>query len=120
MPAQITGASALPGKTGSTKIAFFICCISALPEFDQSLLDFCNLFDSGLILTLLYDYLSLVINAFSSELLGAWFRINEDESAAEVGLCCMHNAPVRCLLDFLFRKAMQKHYIDEVQKQPIV
>jgi len=93
--------------------------MSELPEFNH-LLDFCNLFDSGLILTLLYDYLSLVINAFSSELLGAWFRINEDESAAEVGLCCMHNAPVRCLLDFLFRKAMQKHYIDEVQKQPIV
>jgi len=26
-----------------------------------------------------------------------------------VGLCCMHNAPVRCLLGFLFRKAVQKH-----------
>jgi len=26
------------------------------------------------------------------------------DSAAGVGLCCMHNAPVRCLLGFLFRK----------------
>ena len=26
------------------------------------------------------------------------FRINEVESAAEVGLCCTHNAPVRCPL----------------------
>jgi len=26
------------------------------------------------------------------------------ESAAEVGLCYTHNAPVRCLLGFLFRK----------------
>jgi len=39
------------------------CCISALPEFNQ-LLDFFNLFDSQLILTVLYDSLSLVINVF--------------------------------------------------------
>jgi len=57
---------------------------------------------------LLYDSLNLVINAFISELLGAWFRINEVESAAEVELCCTHNA-VRCLLAFLFREVMQKH-----------
>jgi len=47
---------------------------------------------------LLYDSLNLVISAFISELLGARFRINEVESAAEVGLCYMHNAAVRCLL----------------------
>jgi len=35
-----------------------------LPEFNQ-MLDFFNLFDSRLIFTLLYDSLSLVINAFS-------------------------------------------------------
>jgi len=40
------------------------CCISALREFNQ-VLDFFNLFDSRLILTLLYDSISLVINAFS-------------------------------------------------------
>jgi len=39
---------------------------------------------------------------------GARF-INEVESAAEVGLCCTHNAPVRCLLGFLCRKVVQKH-----------
>jgi len=42
---------------------------SALPEFNQ-LLDFFNVFDSWLVLTLLYGSLNLVINAFSSELLG--------------------------------------------------
>jgi len=56
------------------------CCISALPEFDQSLLDFFSLFDSQLILTLLHDSLNLVINAFISGLLWAWFMINEVES----------------------------------------
>ena len=47
MPPQVTCASALPGKRGNMKIAiaFFIRCISdALPEFNQSLLDFFNLF----------------------------------------------------------------------------
>ena len=51
-------------KRGNAKIAFSLkCCISALPEFNQ-LLDFFNLFDSRLILTLLYDSLNLVINEF--------------------------------------------------------
>jgi len=59
------------GTTGYTKIAFFTRCISVLPEFNQSLLDFFNLFDSRLILALLYDSLNLVINAFSSGLLGS-------------------------------------------------
>ena len=51
-------------KLGNTKIAFFSlkCCISALPEFNQ-LLDVFTLFDSRLILSLLYDSLSLIINA---------------------------------------------------------
>jgi len=69
MPAQMTCASALPGKTGNTTMAFFPCCISALPEFNQLLLDFFSLFHSRLILTLLYDSLNLVISAFSLRLL---------------------------------------------------
>jgi len=85
------------------------CHISALPEFNQSLLDFFNLFNSRLILTLLYDSLNLVINAFSLGLLGAWFRRKELESSVAVGLCCIHNASVHCLLGFLFRKVMLKH-----------
>jgi len=63
MPPQITCASALPGKTGNTKITFFTRCISAFPEFNQLLLDFFNLFDSRLILKLLHDSLNLVTNA---------------------------------------------------------
>jgi len=55
MSPQITCASALPGKTGNTKIALFTRCISALPELNQSLLDFFNLFDSRHILGLLCD-----------------------------------------------------------------
>jgi len=75
VPPQTTCASALPRKRRNTKIAFFSlkCCIRVLPEFIQSLLDVFKLFDSQLILTLMYDSLNLVINAFSSGLLGAWF-----------------------------------------------
>ena len=62
------------------KIAFFTRCISALPEFIQSLLDFFNLFDSQLILKLLHDSLNLVINAFSLELLG---RIVQEKESRE-------------------------------------
>jgi len=65
MPHQLTCATALPGKTEKHENWIFSqCCISALPEFNQ-LLDFLNLFDSRLILTLLYDSLSLVINGLS-------------------------------------------------------
>ena len=42
-------------------------------------------------------------------LLGTWFKRKEVESAAGVGLCCTHNAALRCLLGFLFCKLMQKH-----------
>jgi len=57
-------------KHRNTKIAFSLkCCISAFPEFNQ-LLDFFNLFDSGLILTLMYDSLNPAINVFSSGPLG--------------------------------------------------
>jgi len=70
MPPQITCASALPGKAGNTKIAFFTRCISALPEFTQSLLDFFNVFDSRLILTLLYDFLNLVMQSVQFGALG--------------------------------------------------
>jgi len=52
-------------QNGKQKMAFFTRCISALPEFNQLLLDFFSHFDSRLILMLLYDSLNLVINAFS-------------------------------------------------------
>jgi len=97
-------------KRRNTKIAFSLkCCISALPEFNQ-LLDFFNLFDLRLILTMLYDSLNHVINAFSPQgFWGTYFRKRKVVSAAWVGLCCMPSALVRCLLGFLFRKVMQKH-----------
>ena len=68
MAPQTTCAFALPGKTGKRENRIFLLkyCISALLEFNQSLLDFFSPFDSRLILTLLYDSLNLVINAFSS------------------------------------------------------
>jgi len=66
MPCEITCASALPGKSGNTKITFSLAVlVHALPEFNQSLLDFFKLFDLRHILTPLYDSLKLVINAFS-------------------------------------------------------
>ena len=66
-------------KRASTKIAFSLkCCISALPEFNYSVLAFFSLFDSRLILTLLYDSLNFVINALGSGLLGG--MVPEQES----------------------------------------
>jgi len=102
MPSQITCASALPGKTRKHENRIFAlkCCLSALPEFNESLLDFFSLFDSGLIIMLLHDSLNLVINAFSFGVLrGAWFKRKEVETATAVGLCCTHNAcaPMRYL-----------------------
>ena len=86
-------------KLGNKNRIFSLkCCISALTEFSQSLLDFFSIFDSRLILMLLYDSLNLVINAFSS---GCWrgHGSGKVESIAAVGLCCMRNAcaPMRCL-----------------------
>ena len=109
MPPQITYVYALPGKMGKHKNCSLKGCISALPEPSQSLLDLFSIFDSRLILMLLYDYLNLVINVFSSGLMGAWFRRKEVKSAAAVGPCCMHNAPMCCLTGFLFCKVMLKH-----------
>jgi len=65
---QVMCASALPSKTGKHENRIFSlkCCISALPEFNQSLLDFFSPFDSRLMLALLYESLNLVVNAFSS------------------------------------------------------
>jgi len=57
----------LPRKTEKHENAFSLKCrISALPEFNQ-LFDFFNLFDSRLILTILYDSLNHIINAFSPQ-----------------------------------------------------
>ena len=114
---QIICASALPGKTGNTKIAFFTRCISALPEFNQSLLDFFNLdffslFDSRLIVTLLSDSLNLVINVFSCGLLGGeWHGSGERKLRAlqQLDMSCTHKAPVHCLLGFLICTVMLKH-----------
>ena len=53
----------------------------ALPEFNQSLLDFFNLIDSRLVLTLPYDSLNLVISALSSGLF-AWHSSGERKSRA--------------------------------------
>ena len=96
-------------KRGNAKMHFSLkCFIKALPEFNQ-LLDFFNIFHSQLILTLLYDSLSFVINAFSYRDCWGMVQMKEVDSAAAVGLCCTRNALMRCLLCFLFRKVMQKH-----------
>ena len=57
----ITYASAILGKTGKHEDCIFHSN-AVLPEFNQSLLDFFNPFDLQLVLTLLYDSLSRVIN----------------------------------------------------------
>jgi len=95
-------------QNGKHKNCILTRCISALPEFNQSLLDLFNLVDSRLILTLLCDSLNLVINAFSWGFWEAWYWRKEVGNAASIGLCCTHKAPVRCLLGFLFCKVMLK------------
>ena len=57
--------------------------------------DFFNLFDSRLTLTMLPKSCNQCVQR--AGLFGAWFRRKQVEIAAGVGLCCMHNAPVRCL-----------------------
>jgi len=65
------------------------CCISALPEVNQSLLDFFSLFDSRLMLTLLYDSLNLVINAFGSSPIRG-HSSGESKSKEPQQLDCVH------------------------------
>jgi len=71
MPPQITCAHCFYTTLQNEKHenCIFTRFISALPEFNQSLLDFFKRFDSRLILTMLYGSLNLVINAFSVGLL---------------------------------------------------
>jgi len=87
-------ASAL--KRRNAKITFSLkCCISALPEFKQQF-DLFNLFDSRLILTMLYDSLNIVINAFSPQ--GCWGHgSGERKSRALQQLDCVAHT-VHCLL----------------------
>ena len=66
---------ALPGKTGNKKIAFFIRCISALREFNQSLLISSVFLAHDSYFALRYDSLNLVINAFSLGLLGCMVQM---------------------------------------------
>ena len=66
MSPKITCASVLSGKTGKHEN----CIFHSLYYCIARMLDFFSLFDSRLILTLLYDSLNLVINAFSLGLLG--------------------------------------------------
>jgi len=65
-------------QNGKHENCIFTRCISALLEFNQLLLDFFNLFDSRLIITLLYDSLNLVTNAFSLGL--SWGVVQEKGS----------------------------------------
>jgi len=95
VPHQLTYASALPGETEKHENCIFPqCCISALPEFNQ-LLTFFNLLDSRLILMLLYDSLSLVINAFSPQDCW-WYSSGERKSIAVQELNCVASTMFQC------------------------
>jgi len=96
-------------QNGNRKIAFFTCCINALPEFNQSLLDFFNIFNSRLILTLLYDSLNLVTNAFSLGLLGHGSGERQSRALQQMDCVACIKHQCACLLGFLLRKVMQKH-----------
>jgi len=111
MPRQITCASALPGKTGKHEYCIF---------HSNAVLMHCLNSTSCLVSSIFFihilTYSPCCITPKSCDqwvhlgVLGTWFRIKQVESAAEVGLWCKHSALMRCLLGFLFRKVMQKHY----------
>ena len=95
-------------KLETRKLLFFTRCISTLPEFNQ-LLDFFNVFDSRLILTLLCDSLNLVINAFSLGLLGD--IVQEKGSRQRYSSWTVLHAQRTSVLSsgFSFRKVILKH-----------
>jgi len=122
-PGEITCASALPGKTGKHENRIFSLkwCISALPEFSSSLLDFFSLFDSGLVLTLLYDSLNLVINAR-----GCWRHgSGERKSRAPQQLDCvahtmhMNQCPVSLKEKMSSVMSLIASHIVEIVRYPI-
>jgi len=82
---------------------------SRLPKFTQ-LLDFFNLFDSRLILTLLYDSLSLVINAFSSGLLGGMVQEKGSRERSR-SWTVLHAQCISAMSSGfpILRRVMQKH-----------
>ena len=106
-------------QNGKTRKSHFSlkCSISALTEFNQSLLDFFNLFDSRLILKLLYNSLNLAINMFSCRAVGGMIQ---EKGSRE---CCrswtvLHAQSTTVLSSgFLFCTVMQW---GEVGKQSIV
>ena len=96
---QITCASALPGKTGKHENCIFHSNARIEPVaawFLQS------------VWLMTHTHAAVWLPKSRNQcvqlgaVVGAWFRRNELDSAAAVGLCCMHNAPVCCLLGFLF------------------
>jgi len=102
VPPQIICTSALPGKTGKQENRIFhsnAVSVHCQSSTSRSLISSVFLTRDSYSRCLLYDSLNLVTNAFSSGLMGAWFRRKEVKSAAAVGLSYMHNAyaPMRCL-----------------------
>jgi len=109
MPHQITCASALAGKMGKHENCIF---------HSNAVLVHCLNPTSCLISSIFLtrdSYSRCCMTPKSCNqcvqigTVGGMVQDNEVESVAEVALCCMHKAPVRCLLGFLFRKVMQKH-----------
>jgi len=99
---------ALPGKTRKQENCIFHSNARIQPVAAWFLQSFW--LDSRLILTLLCmtpQILQWMRPATGT--VGAWIRRKEVQSAPADRLCCTHNAPVRCLLGFLFRKVVLKH-----------
>jgi len=63
-----------------------------------------------------------LINTFSSGLLGGTVQEKRSRERCSSWDCVARtvNAPVRCLLGFLFRKVMLNHWIVDVGKQSII
>ena len=117
MPLQITCASALPAKMAKHEN-----CICSLKR--QNSTRRCLIFSIFWLMTHTNAALWLPTScnqcAQLGAVMGAWFRRKEVDSTPAVGLCCTYNATVHCILGFLFRTVMLKHWIGEVGKQSII
>jgi len=86
-----------PAKHDNEKYIFALkCCITTLLDFNQSMLDFFNVADLQLTLTLSHDCLNLVVNGVQLWAVGGHSSRERNLRVLRcraVGLCCAQCAP---------------------------
>jgi len=108
MPPQITCAFHYLAKRKTRKLHFSLAVLVHCQNLTSCYLIFFNLFDSQLILTLLYDSLNLVTNAFS---LGLLLGMVQEKGSRErrSSWTVLHTRCTSARSGFPFRKVILKH-----------